>query len=85
MFSFSVDRGQFFSNEENVGHNIGDSSSAQITTNGDNVYLVWYDVTLGNLGIWFSSTSDKGLSFSELDNITNNKEISLLPQIDAVD
>ena len=59
----------------------GDSFNPQIATSGDNVYLVWEDSTPGSSDIFFSFSTDNGLSFSQPKNISKNTGGSFQPQI----
>ncbi|MGD1837380.1 MAG: sialidase family protein [Nitrososphaeraceae archaeon] len=81
FFSFSTDNGQSFSQPDNISNTDGISSSPMIGTKGDNVYVVWRDTTPGNQDIFFSFSTDNGITFSEPDNISNTDGDSTLPRI----
>jgi hypothetical protein len=87
FFSFSQNGGQTFSDPDNISENAGDSFLPQISSDGDNVYVVWYDNTTpdDNFDIFFATSTDGGLTFSELpdNNISENPGGSFLPQISS--
>ena len=90
FFSFSTDNGLSFSQPDNISESTGNSVTPQIATNGDNVYILWQENTLNpnNSDIFFSFSTDNGLSFSQPKNISKNTGgvntgASLFPQIDV--
>ena len=85
FFSVSTDNGQNFTTPDNISANTGGSFSPQIATKDDNVYLVWEDDTPGNSDIFFSVSTDNGLTFSTPDNISANTGGSFSPQIATKD
>ena len=54
-----------------------------IASSGSNVYVVWRDTTPGNADIFFSRSTDNGMTFENNVNLSNNSGISGLPQIAA--
>ena len=83
FFSFSDNNGFSFSQPDNISNNDGDSFEPKMATNKDDVYIVWTDITPGNLDIFFSFSDNNGFSFSQPDNISNNDGFSASPQIDT--
>ena len=81
FFSFSDNNGLSFSQPENISNNDDTSISQQITTDKDNVYIVWQDDTPGNAEIFYSFSDNHGLSFSQPENISNNDDTSISQQI----
>jgi glutaredoxin len=82
--SRSIDGGLTFSEPKNISENTGDSFLPQISSDGDNVYVVWQDTTPGiNFDIFSSRSIDGGLTFSEPENLSENTEGSFAPQISS--
>ena len=52
--------------------------SPQIKCDGNNVYVVWRDITNDNFDIFFLFSQDGGLKFSEPDNISKNTKNSFI-------
>ena len=63
----------------------GSAGVPQITSSGNNVYVVWRDTTPGNADIYFARSTNNGLTFENSINLSTNSGISGLPQIAAVD
>jgi len=74
-----------FSSAQNVSNSAGTSTAYQIAVGptGD-IYVVWLDNTLGYYAVFFSSSVDKGLTFSQPQNLSNDPAGSGWPEI-AVD
>jgi hypothetical protein len=83
FFSISTDGGLTFSEPENLSENLGRSSGPRISSEGNNVYLVWQDSTPGNDDIFFSISTDGGLTFSEPENISEDTGFSSGPEISS--
>jgi hypothetical protein len=81
FFAASNDNGQTFSSPINISNTPNFSFDPQISTEGNNVYVVWRDSTPGNFDIFFAESNDNGQTFSSLINISNNAGSSLSPQI----
>jgi hypothetical protein len=83
FFAASNDGGLTFSEPENISENTGDSFVPQISSEGNNVYVVWTDTTPGNGDIFFAISTDGGLTFSDPENISENEGFSQEPQISS--
>jgi hypothetical protein len=83
FFARSTDGGLTFTDPENISETTGNSRSAQISVEGNNVYVVWLDETPGNAEIFFARSTDGGLTFSEPENISENTRTSGSPQISS--
>ena len=85
LFAVSHDNGQTFTTPINISNDVGTglSDKPQISSSGDNVYVVWYDNTPGNLDIFYAVSHDNGQTFTTLINISNNAGISGSPQISS--
>lgn len=66
----------------NLANNTGLSFSPAIATGPeDNVYVAWYDNTLGGNEILFSRSIDSGTTFSAYTNLSNNLGFSSFPSL----
>jgi hypothetical protein len=87
FFARSTDGGLTFSEYDNISEqNTGNSFSPQISSEGNNVYVVWEDDTdniPGNTDIFFARSTNGGLTFSEPENISENPEFAFEPQISS--
>jgi len=69
-FRHSTDRGVHFGSVSNLSHAwFQDSRHPEISASGDNVYVVWQQVTspdepLQSEQIWFAASNDRGTTFS---------------------
>jgi hypothetical protein len=79
--AFSIDNGQTFNTSINLSNSPGLSQLPQITSSGDNVYVVWQDKTPGIYDIFLASSNDKGQTFGSTINLSNNTGYSEYPQI----
>ncbi len=85
FFAFSTDNGQTFSTPDNLSENTGASSNPQISSSGNNVYVVWEDGTFagGNTDVFFKFSKDNGQTFSTTDNLSETTGNSFIPQISS--
>ena len=81
FFAVSNNNGLGFGTPINLSNNAGGSQLPQIATSGNNVYVTWYDDTLGNNEIFLAASNDNGQIFSTPINLSNNTGFSALPQI----
>ena len=80
----STDGGQTFSEPDNISNIPGGSRFPQISSEGDNVYVVWEDAgALNDEDTFFSFSHDSGQTFSEPFNISNMTSRSFSPQISS--
>ena len=84
FFTASTNNGDTFSTPpDNLSNNTGGSINPQISSAGNNVYVVWEDdVAPGNIDIFFARSTDGGQTFSIV-NISNTDGISINPQISS--
>lgn len=79
----------FLNATRNLSHNNEDSVYSQIASVRDNVYVVWEQSVPGsdakNYDIYFMSSQDGGINFSDPVNLSNNKGFSEHPQISATE
>ena len=85
FFATSTDGGLTFSELENISENTRTSGSPQISSEGNNVYVVWIDASpnLVEFDIFFARSTDGGLTFSEPENISETTGDSSNPQISS--
>jgi hypothetical protein len=81
FMSKSTDGGKAFSTPKDINNSPGNSFVPAIATQGNNVYVAWYDNTPGNFDIFMSKSTDGGITFGPPDNISNNEGFSGFPQI----
>ena len=68
----------------NISNNTGTSNSAQISSSGNNVYIVWQEGIFVNSDIFFAFSTDNGITFSSPDNLSEeNTDDSSGPQISS--
>ena len=79
FFSFSHDGGQTFSTK-NISNDTANSEETQISSQGNNVYVVWQN---GTQNILFVRSTDGGQTLSEPDNVSNNTGGVEDPQISS--
>src|SRR3984893_3507673 len=85
LFSRSTDGGVTFSTPKNVSSSTGFSSNPRISVDSQGaINVVWVDNTPGNQDIFFSRSTDNGLTFSTPQNLSNDTADSGNPQM-AVD
>ena len=73
----------FFGEEINISNNNGTSELPQITSQGNNVYVVWQDNTTGNNDVYFAYSPDNGKTFESLRNLSKNNGTSEFPQVSS--
>ena len=75
--------GVSFGGQINLSNNSGTSQSPQVAISGSNVYVVWTDDSSGNNEILFKASSDSGVTFGSIINLSNNAGSSSAPVISA--
>jgi Neuraminidase (sialidase) len=83
FYSKSTDGGATWSAPVNVSNNSGDSEGTKIAVNAGTIYLAWYDYTPANVEIFFSKSTDGGVTWSAPVNVSNNDGGSYGPAIVA--
>ena len=83
LFRASSNGGLTFNNTINLSNNTGNSQKPQVSSSGNNVYVVWEDNTLGNAEVLFRASNDGGTLFGPTLNLSNNTGISENPQISS--
>jgi hypothetical protein len=81
FFKRSTDRGDDFDRTKNLSNNDGSSTDPSIAASENNVYVVWNDLTPGNLDIFFKRSTDRGHDFVRTKNLSNNDRFSMEPRI----
>ena len=86
FFTASNDTGQTFSTPKKLSNNIGYSYNPQLSTAGNNVYVVWQNKVESSSSIpeiFFTASNDTGETFSTPINLSNNTEYSIYPQVSS--
>ncbi len=84
FFATSSDGGLTFTDPKNISEITGSSDSPQISSDGNNVYVVWQEAPIiGSNDIFFATSSDGGLTFSDPKNISETTGGSGDPQISS--
>ena len=73
----------FFGEVKKISNNNGTSELPQVTAQGNNVYVVWQDNTIGNYDVYFKSSSSNGTKFKSDRNLSKNNGTSELPEISS--
>jgi hypothetical protein len=85
FFARSTDGGETFSEPDNLTSNSLLVLNPSVAVAGeDNIVVVWSSNEGTQFDIYFSSSEDKGLSFSEPTNLSNNDHDSSAPQLYTV-
>jgi hypothetical protein len=79
-FSKSTDGGNSFDTPIDLSKNSGISAFPRIALSGNDVYVVWYDYTIGKSEIFIAKSSDGGKTF-DVKNLSNNVGPSFNPWI----
>jgi hypothetical protein len=82
-FAHSPDNGKNFEPVRNLSKDNGTSELAQVTAEGNNVYVVWQGNTSGNYDIYFAHSPDNGKNFEPVRNLSKDNGTSELPQVTA--
>ena len=77
--SRSTDGGATFSTPQNISNSDVNSVGSEIITDGTDVFVTWWDTRSGSGDIFFSKSTDNGISFSAPQNISNDKVNSISP------
>src|SRR5687767_14046255 len=70
---------------KNLSNTAETSSDPQISSEGNNVYVVWMEEFIENTSydIFVAVSNDFGLTFSTPENLSNNTGVSFIPQISS--
>jgi Neuraminidase (sialidase) len=77
----STDNGATWKAVKNLGNITGLPDPPELSVLGANVYVVWYDSSLGNPDILFRRSTDNGATWKAVKNLSNNAGDSTNPQI----
>jgi len=78
-FTFQVSAEQ--SEAVNLSNTSGESERVQIFVQGENVYTVWTDDSPGNNDVFFAQSNNRGASFDDPINLSNNNGSSAFPRL----
>jgi hypothetical protein len=65
FFAASNDGGKTFDNEINLSNAKGGSADSQVSAQGDNVYVTWWDNKTGNWQVFSKASNDNGKTFGD--------------------
>jgi BNR repeat protein len=81
LFRRSTDNGGTWKSIVNLSHNAGDSTDPQIQVSGSNLYVAWGDLTPGNPEVFLRRSTDNGVTWKAVKNLSNNSADSYGPQV----
>jgi Neuraminidase (sialidase) len=81
FYSKSTDGGATWSPAVNVSNNLGWSDNPAIVADSGAAYLTWHDDTSGNNEIFYSKSTDGGVTWSTPLNVSNNTGSSYSPTV----
>jgi hypothetical protein len=61
----------------------GHSTTPAVAASGNNVYVVWSDRSTGDTKIFYTRSTDGGVSFGDIVNISNSLEHPVNPAVAA--
>ena len=77
------DGGNNFGPTRNLSNNDGLSIFPVVAISGNNVYVAWWDDSLGNSEILYRRSTNNGASFGPIENLSNSEGVSTHPAIAA--
>ena len=86
LFRRSVDGGKTFGQITDLSDMTADQATCpQLAVSGNNVYVVWHEASISGLfDVFFRKSSNGGLSFETIKNLSHNKGDSSFPHIASV-
>jgi hypothetical protein len=84
FFAASNDGGKSFGKEINLSNAKGGSADSQVSAQGNNVYVTWWDNKTGNWQVFSKASNDNGKTFADiisLKSIGDSPVKSLKPQL----
>ena len=72
---------QTLENIQDLSINATDAHDPTIVLSGSNIYVMWVDFVTGNDDIFFRGSTDRGASFGNVINLSNNQGDSINPDI----
>jgi Tol biopolymer transport system component len=81
LFFAAIANGYTWTTNKNLTKNAGRSRYPSVAVDGSNVYVVWFDDTLGNPEVYFKKSDDGGATWTKGKKLTNNAGVSLFPSI----
>jgi hypothetical protein len=83
LFAGSRDRGATFEDPVNLSNSAARSYFPRLDAFGNSVYVVWHEDVGGDEDILFRGSSNRGVSFEGVVNLSDNDEVSEYPRISA--
>lgn len=85
FYKLSINGGTSFGNMVNLSNNAGSSGFPDVAASGNNVCVMWSDSDFGNIEIFYRRSTDGGMTFGPIDNLSNNGGFSNFPAIAALE
>ena len=88
FFMRSTNNGGSFSTPISINNNHEPSILRNIIADGNNVYLVWSDLSLfdtKSVEVFFRRSTDNGASFRDIVNLSNNAGYSIDPKMKVIE
>ena len=85
FYKLSINGGTSFGNMVNLSNNAGSSGFPDVAASGNNVCVMWSDSDFGNVEIFYRRSTDGGMTFGPIDNLSNNGGFSNFPAIAALE
>ncbi|MEM3128624.1 MAG: hypothetical protein QW769_06430 [Nitrososphaerales archaeon] len=83
LFTASTNQGSSFGKVMNLSNNPGHASLPQIAVSGKNVYVTWEDLTFSRRDILFTASTNEGINFGKVMNLSSNSADSFNPKVAA--
>ena len=83
LYARSTDGGATFSSAINLSNNAGSSVEPAIAVSGNRVFVVWEDNTQGDDEIFYTRSTNGGVSFGSVENVSFNGGRSIISKIAA--
>jgi hypothetical protein len=80
-YAQSIDYGNNFGKIVDISGNLNDSSNVETVFEGKNLYVAWQENVSGNEEIFLRKSVDGGVTFGEINNISDNEGTSECPSI----
>jgi hypothetical protein len=80
-FKRSTNNGATWGSIVNLSNDGGASFNPRMAVSGSSVYVVWIDHAPGNHDIFFKRSTNNGVNFGSLINVSNNTGDSILGQV----